>query len=127
MLFRSSPVAGLGTFEHTVEAIDGTDNFDFLLSGVPNLVAAQDPPPYLPDYHAESDVFERVNAREARANAAIASAVVWALAEAPERPGKRQTRAEVEALLKETKLDEQMKSFGQWEDWAAGRTGEHHP
>lgn len=121
------PVGGLGPFTHSHDGIDGTDNFDFLLAGVPNLVADQDPAPYLPDYHAESDVFERVNAREARANAAIAAALVWGLAEAPDRPAARQSRSEVEALLKETKLDEQMRAFGQWDDWVAGRSGEHKP
>ena len=116
-------VQGLEAGSHVVEAVDGTDNFDFLLSGVPNIVASQDWDPYLPDYHAESDTFDKVSAREARANAAIASAVLWGLAEAQERPGARQTRAEVEKLLVDTKLVEQMKAFGQWEDWVAGRRG----
>jgi len=120
-----APVAGLGPFEQLLDGIDGTDNFDFILAGVPTLVANQDAPPYLPSYHAESDVYDQVNVREARANVAIASALVWSLADSPERPGKRQTRAEVESLLKETKLDEQMKAFGQWDDWAAGKLGEH--
>ncbi|PWT90013.1 MAG: peptidase M28, partial [Acidobacteria bacterium] len=61
-------VAGLGTMDHSNEGVDGTDNYDFLLSGIPNLVANQDAAPYLPDYHAESDVYEMVDAREARAN-----------------------------------------------------------
>lgn len=116
-------VAGIGPLEHSTEGLDGADNFDFLLSGVPNLVALQDPASYLPEYHAESDVFERVNAREARLNVAIASALVWGLAENPARPAKRQTRAEVEKLLRDTKLDAQMKAFGQWDDWTAGRRG----
>jgi hypothetical protein len=116
-------VQGLGPFTHLHDGIDGTDNFDFLLAGVPNFVAAQDATPYLPDYHAESDVYERVNAREARANAAIAASLVWELADAREAPGRRQTRDEVEALLRETKLDEQMKAFGQWDDWVATRSG----
>ncbi len=116
-------VAGLGASEQVIDALDGTDNFDFILSGVPNLVAAQDPIPYLPDYHAESDVYERVNAHEAKANAAIASVLVWQLAEDPDRPAKRQTRSEVEKLLHETKLDLQMKAFGQWDDWKTGKRG----
>jgi carboxypeptidase Q len=118
-----SAVAGLSASDHSNEGIDGTDNFDFLLSGVPNLVASQDPSSYLPDYHAESDVLERVNFREAKANVAIASALVWGLANSPERAAKRQTRAEVDKLLIDTKLDLQMKQFGQWEDWTAGRRG----
>ncbi len=112
---------------HSVDAFDGTDNFDFLLAGVPTFVADQDGAPYLPDYHAESDVFERVNLPEARRNAALAAVLVWALAEAPQAPGKHQSRAEVEALLKATKLDEQMKAFGQWEDWVQGKRGFPRP
>jgi carboxypeptidase Q len=116
-------VAGLGVAENPLDGIDGTDNFDFLLSGVPNLVANQDAVPYLPDYHAESDTFDKVNAREARANAAIATALVWRLADDPERFGRRLTRAEVEKLVTDTKLDVQMKAFGQWDDFVAGRRG----
>lgn len=115
-------VAGLVGVPHTLEGVDGTDNFDFLLSGVPNLVANQDWAPYLPDYHAESDTFDMVDAREARANVAIASALVWGLANSDAR-APRQSRAEVDKLLKETKLDEQMKAMGQWEDWIAGKRG----
>ena len=117
-----SAVAGLDAFDHTLEAVDGTDNFDFLLSGVPNLVASQDWSPYLPDYHAESDTFDKVDAREARANSAIASALIWGLAESEQRL-PRQSRAEVDKLIIETKLDAQMKAFGQWDDWIAGRRG----
>jgi carboxypeptidase Q len=115
-------VTGLTSAPHTLEGVDGTDNFDFLLSGVPNLVANQDWAPYLPDYHAESDTFDAVDPREARANVAIACALVWGLANSDAR-APRQTRAEVDKLLKDTKLDEQMKALGQWDDWVAGRRG----
>jgi Iap family predicted aminopeptidase len=115
-------VAGLVSAPHTLEGVDGTDNFDFLLSGVPNLVANQDWAPYLPDYHAESDTFDMVDPREARANVAIASALAWGLANAEAR-APRQSKAEVDKLLKDTKLDEQMKAMGQWDDWVAGRRG----
>jgi hypothetical protein len=116
------PAALFGPGAHTLEGVDGTDNFDFLLSGVPNVVANQDWTPYLPDYHAESDTFDMVDAREARANVAIASALVWGLANADARL-PRQSKAEVDRLLKDTKLDEQMKAMGQWDDWLAGRRG----
>jgi hypothetical protein len=114
---------GMGAAAHSLEGVDGTDNFDFLLSGVPNFVADQDPVPYLPDYHAESDVPDRVNAREARRNAGLAATLVWSLANSPAAIPKRQTRAEVDALLVRTKLVEQMQGFDQWDDWKAGRRG----
>ena len=116
-------VEGLGATEHVPDAIDGTDNFDFMISGVPNLVAIQDPIPYLPDYHAESDTIDRVNADEEKKTEAIASVLLWNLAENPDRPAKRQTRAEVEKLVIDTKLDEQMKAFGQWDAFKAGKRG----
>jgi len=118
-----APVAGLNVSDHTVEAIDGTDNFDFLLSGVPNLVGRQEWAPYLPNYHAESDVYDVVNGHQARLNAGIAAALAWELADRPEALGPRQTRAEVEKLLHDNKLDEQMKGLGQWQDWVDGKRG----
>jgi hypothetical protein len=118
-----SGVPGMGEKAHSLDAFDGTDNFDFLLAGVPTFVADQDAIPYLPDYHAESDVFERVNLKEAKRNAGLAAVLVWALAEAKERPGKQQSRAEVEALLKATQLDVQMRAFNHWDDWVAKKRG----
>ena len=114
---------GMGAAAHSLEGVDGTDNFDFLLSGVPNFVADQDPMPYLPDYHAESDVPDRVNVKEARRNAGLAATLVWSLANSPASIPKRQTRAQVDALLVKTKLVEQMKGLDQWEDWKAQRRG----
>jgi carboxypeptidase Q len=105
------------------DALDGTDNFDFLLSGVPNLVGIQDPAPYLPDYHAESDTFDRSNIPEQKTTDAVAATLIYGLAEMPDRPAPRQTRAEVDQLLRDMKLDQQMKLFGQWADWQAGRRG----
>jgi Zn-dependent M28 family amino/carboxypeptidase len=116
-------VVGLEANEHPADAIDGTDNLDFLLSGVPNLVANQDAAPYLPDYHAASDTLDRVNAREAKANAALASGLMWSLANSAERFGRRLSRDEVQKLLLDTKLDVQMKAFGQWDDWQANHRG----
>jgi len=116
------PVASFGATDHAIDAIDGTDNFDFLLSGVPNLVGIQDPIPYLPDYHAESDTFDRVNQREEKITDAVAAALLWGLAENPKRL-PRQTRSEVQKLITDTRLDEQMKPFGQWDDWQSGKRG----
>ena len=66
---------------------------------------------------------DRVNARELRANTALASSLVWWLAENPERFGRRLTREEVGRLLSNTKLDAQMKAFAQWEDYQSGKRG----
>jgi hypothetical protein len=116
-------VDGLQADGHVTDVIDGTDNFDFLLAGIPNLVGIQDPIPYLPDYHGESDTFDRVNQKEEKITEAAAAALLWSWAESPERPAKRLSRAEVEKLVVDTKLDEQMKAFNQWEDFKSGKRG----
>jgi carboxypeptidase Q len=117
------PVAPWGADTTNDEAILGTDNFDFLLEGVPNFVANQETTDYLADYHAESDTFDKVNLDSARRNAAIAAAATLGFANAPERIGPRQTRAQVEELLKTSKLDGQMKVYGIWGEWEGGNRG----
>jgi hypothetical protein len=104
------------------DAIDGTDNFDFLLAGVPNLVANQDPVPYLPEYHAESDTFDKVDQKQAKENEVMYAAVLWQFANAAQR-APQQTRAEVTKLIADTHLEDQMRGFQQWEEWASGRRG----
>jgi carboxypeptidase Q len=117
-----APVAALGPFEQTVDAFVGTDNYDYLVEGVPTLVANQDGAPYLPDYHAESDTFDKADLRELKLNTGVAAAVTWGLANAEALPG-RQSRGQVEALLKATGLDQQMKTFGYWDDFVSGARG----
>lgn len=63
-----------------------------------------------------------MNEREQKATLAAASTLVWAVAEDSDRP-RRQTRAEVQKLLLDTKLDEQLKAFGQWADFQSGKRG----
>ncbi len=116
-------VAPLDADSSNDEALLGTDNFDFLLEGVPNFVADQDTEPYLADYHAESDTFDKVDLREARWNAAVAAVAAAGLANAPARPGPRQSRAEVARLLAASGLEGQMKVYGLWADWESGKRG----
>ena len=116
------PVRGLGPFEQLDVPIVGTDNFDFMLQGVPNLVANQEPASYGPNYHARSDTFDKCDGRQLRQNAAIAAAVVYGFAQ--ERAAlPRHSRAEVEALMQRTDLPKQMRTFNLWDEWEAGSRG----
>lgn len=118
-----APVKAWGAAGLNDEAILGTDNFDFLLEGVPNLIADQETARYLADYHAESDTLDKVDLKLARRNAAIAAVAVAGVANAPARVGKRQSRAEVERVLEKSGLAEQMKIYGLWADWESGKRG----
>jgi Zn-dependent M28 family amino/carboxypeptidase len=118
-----APLAQWNASGITNDAFWGTDNFDFLLEGVPTLVANQQEANYLVNYHASSDTFDKVDMQQLKKHVAMASAVVTGIANAPERIAPRQMRSQVEQLLHETKLDEQLKTFGQWTDWTEGRRG----
>jgi hypothetical protein len=116
------PVRGLGPFENPDLPIVGTDNFDFLLQGVANLVGDQESANYGPNYHASSDTFDKIDQRQLRLNAAIAAAVTWSFAEM-EVDWKRQRRAEVQRIIDTTDLGKQMRAFHFMESWEKGERG----
>lgn len=117
-----APVRGLGPFTQVDAPIVGTDNYDFMMQGVANLVANQESANYGPNYHAASDTYDKADLRQLHANAAITAAVVWAFANMDVTWG-RQTRADIEALIARTDLGQQMKSFAIWDDWVTGARG----
>jgi carboxypeptidase Q len=107
----------------TTDAQIGTDHFDFLIEGLPTLVANQEEANYLPNYHAASDTLDKVDIRELKLNTTIAALTTWGLADRPSLLGKRLSRAELESLMKETGLDQQMKSLGYWQSWEKNTRG----
>jgi Iap family predicted aminopeptidase len=117
------PFAQWKSSEVTNDATVGTDNFDFMMEGVPTLLPNQVEANYLVNYHATSDTFDKVDFAQLKKNEAMAAELVFELANAPQRIGPRYTRSQIEATFPETKLDEQMKGFGMWEDWANGTRG----
>jgi carboxypeptidase Q len=116
------PISDLGIAEHTTDAFVGTDNFDFLLEGVPTWTANQEPANYMVNYHATSDTYDKVDFAVLKRHTAIAAYTAFALADSAERV-PRQSRAEIDQLLKDTKLDDQLKIFGDWPDWISGKRG----
>ncbi len=117
------PLASWDITHHTLDGDIGTDNWDFSLEGVPTLVAEQDEANYLPNYHAASDTFDKVDIRELKINTALAAVTAWGIADRAEPLGKRLSRAEIERLLKESHLDEKMRQQGYWEPWQNGTRG----
>ena len=117
------PLWNLGVTEFTVDADADTDNFDFLLEGVPTFVANQEPANYMVNYHAASDTFDKVDIAELKKHVAILGITAYALADREQRIGTRQTRAEIEALMKETGLDQELKDEGLWKIWESGERG----
>jgi carboxypeptidase Q len=117
------PVARLGVKDFTTDVSMDTDNFDFLIEGVPTLVANQEPANYMLNYHAASDTFDKVDITELKRHVAIAAITAFALADNPGRIGARQSRAELEQMFHETGLDQQMKDAGFWKYWQSSERG----
>jgi len=107
----------------TTDAEWGTDHFDFMLEGVPTFVANQEEGNYLINYHAMSDTYDKVDIAELKKHVAEMAELAFALADSPDRVGPRLTRAQIEQTMHETHLDDQMKVFGIWQQWQAGKRG----
>src|SRR5207237_9538424 len=71
----------------TTDAEWGTDNFDFMLEGVPTFVANQEEANYLINYHASSDTFDKVDIQQLKKHVAEAAELTLALANTPEPIG----------------------------------------
>jgi carboxypeptidase Q len=108
---------------HSVAPESGSDHLDFMLEGVPALIAEQDEANYMPNYHAASDTLDKVDIRTLKEHTVIAALTAWGIADRVEPLGKRLTRAEIEANFKETGFDQAMKAGGEWEEWASGKRG----
>jgi hypothetical protein len=116
------PVAGLGPFEHINAPIVGTDNYDFMMNGIANLVANQAPYNYGPNYHASSDTFDKVDQRQLKLNATIMAAVTLGLANSDEH-WARASKRDVQKLINETDLRAQMDTFNLYPAWKDGSRG----
>jgi len=117
------PIEDRGANEHTIDAFFGTDHFDFLLEGIPALVAVQDTSQYVPVYHSSADTFDKVSIHDLHDRTSIAAVTAYNIADRPERIGKRFSRKEVERLLEDTRLDDQLKFLDLWDEWKDGRRG----
>jgi carboxypeptidase Q len=117
------PLKQFGADTMTVDAFYGTDHMDFLLEGIPTLVANQEEDNYLLNYHAMSDTFDKVDLARLKKHVAGAAAITFAIADAPEKLGMRLNREQISQTLVETHLDDQMKGFSAWDDWASRKRG----
>jgi len=117
------PLASFGPFENTFDADIGTDSFDFLLEGVPTLVANQEPDDYMINYHAASDTYDKVDFAQLKRNEAIAAVTAYAIADLPQRLGVRQSRTQIGRLMTRTGLEKEMKETGLWPLWVDGKRG----
>jgi carboxypeptidase Q len=117
------PFAAYKATEVTNDAELGTDNYDFMMEGVPTILPNQETSNYLINYHATSDTYDKVDFAQLKKNEAMSAMLMVELANMPQRLGPRYTRAQIEATFPETHLDEAMKGFRLWDSWVSGERG----
>lgn len=121
------PVADQGPFTLINQPVVGTDNYDFMIQGVANLVASQADANYASNYHAQSDTFDKVDQQQLKLNAAIMAAMTLGFANLEQIPWQRQSAAEVVEMVEKFDLESAMKTFGLYQSWKNNQRGIKHP
>jgi peptidase M28-like protein len=117
------PIESLNAAHFSFEVGLATDNFDFLLEGVPTLTAEQIPFSYALDSPPAWVPHDLVEIADLKYNTSVAAVTAFGLAEQSHPVGPRQSHAKIESLLKTTGLDQQMKTAGLWPLWELGERG----
>jgi len=117
------PIESLGAGHYLFDAALGTENFGFLVEGVPTLTAIQQQTGDLPNSSAASGTPDKIDIVVLKRNTAIVAVTAFGIAELAEPLGPRQSRAEIESLLKTSGLGEQMKIAGLCPFWQSGERG----
>lgn len=114
-----APLAPMGVRDFTLEANGNADRTDFILEGIltldPNLKTATE--------RAAPDTSDKADIVALKRQAGIAAITAYALADTSETIAKRQSRVQIEQLLKETGLGQKMKIEGFWQAWESGERG----
>ena len=94
-----------------------SDNFPFMLEGVPTLFGIHDVSTYVGPYHGEADTIDKVEVDEVLASATATANVVLEIANRPNRFGDRLSAARIRDWLRESGLDRHLRFLGVWDSW----------
>lgn len=117
------PIESLGAAYFLSGAGLGTDDYDFLVEGVPTLAAIHASASYVLEGYSPSFAPDQIDIANLKRNTAIAAVTAFGIAERAEPLGPRQSRAEIKSLLKATGLEQGMKTSGLWASWESGQRG----
>ena len=112
-----------GRFRHTAKPYFMSDNFTFMLQGVPSLFAVQETSDYYSSYHSEADTFDKVDIDSVRSSAVVAARTLVGIAQESERIAERWSAAEVSSWLRGQGLIRHLRFLGVWDEWRPQRDG----
>jgi Peptidase family M28 len=113
-----------GITRYSSDATLDSDNLDFLLEGVPTVLASQEDAGYNANRHSAADTYDKIDLAALKRNTAVAGVLAFGLAEREMPLGPRLSRADTEALLDHAGLAASMRQAGiwtLWQDQARGR------
>jgi len=100
-----------------------SDDFDFLVEGVPTLTAIQVPTTYVFDGPTSVAPPDKADIEDLKRNTAIVAVTAFGIAERAAPIGPRQSRGEIKSLLKTSGLEQTMKGTPLWPLWESGERG----
>jgi hypothetical protein len=110
--FMSALKPALDLKQMEQQAFIGTDDFFYLLQGIPVLIEDQDLTRYEQIHHTAADTLDKVNPQDYAQGIAALGGMVWQIANAPEGLGKRLTKDQVRSLLRSNGLENDVKTYG---------------
>ena len=117
------PIESLGAGHYVFGTPLGTDNFDFLVEGVPTITAIQVPTSAVFESPAAVGTPDKIDIADLKHNTAIVAVTAFGIDERAAPIGPRQSRAEIESLLKTSGLEQSMKATRLWPLWKSGERG----
>lgn len=111
------PVDRSHALRHTREAYFLSDNFTFVLQGVPTLFAVQDTSDFFLTYHSEADTLDKVQIDTVREATVVAAAAALGIADFEPRFGDRLEEKMVTSWLKRAGLVRHLRFLGVWQTW----------
>jgi hypothetical protein len=117
------PIESLGATHFVIGAKTGRDDFDFLLEGVPTLSASPIMMPVSVDGPMPDPNFGKRGMDDLKHNIAVVAVTAFGIAERTAPIGIRQSRGEIESLIKSMRLDDSMKHVGISSQWESGERG----
>lgn len=117
------PIESLGANHFEFSPSIGTDDFDFLVEGVPVLAAIPAEIANALAAPAPDVAPGKAELVDLKHNTAIVAVTAFGIAERATPIGSRQSRTEIESLLKSSDLEREMKASGLWPLWESGQRG----
>lgn len=111
------PLSPSVELRHTNDPFFISDNFTFVLQGVPSLFAVQETSGFFQTYHSEADTFDKVRIANLEEGARAAAAAVLGISEMEPRFASRLRASEVKGWMRTKGLIRHMRFLGVWDTW----------